>query len=172
MVTVYGADWCEDTQRALRHLRRLGVAYSYENVDRHPRALDRAKALNDGKRQTPTIDVDGTTLVEPRIDELTRALQDRKQVWPQQVDQLNVYNVGDLERVLRVGLGLLAVVTAGRMTSAWRWPLAAWGTFETVSGAVGACPVYSAMGVTSYGGPGDHPGEAERAAWLAPAVPR
>ena len=25
MIIVYGADWCEDTQRSMRHLRRLAV---------------------------------------------------------------------------------------------------------------------------------------------------
>jgi hypothetical protein len=33
MVIVYGADWCEDTQRSLRHLRRLSVAHRYLNTD-------------------------------------------------------------------------------------------------------------------------------------------
>ncbi len=33
MITVYGADWCEDTRRSLRHLRRLGVAHRYVNID-------------------------------------------------------------------------------------------------------------------------------------------
>lgn len=166
MTTVYGADWCEDTQRALRHLRRLGVAYSYENVDRDPEALGRAKALNDGKRRTPTIDVNGATLVEPTIGELTRVLEERHQVGPWQLKQLEVYNVGDLERLLRIGAGLLAVTAAGRMRTAWRWPLAALGLIQTVSGAVGMCPTYTVLGVTSYGGPGDHPREAERRAWL------
>lgn len=172
MIVVYGADWCEDTQRALRHLRRLGVAYRYENVDKDPEALERAKALNDGKRRTPTIDVDGTTLVEPANAELTRVLEERRQVDAAQLHQLEVYNVGDLERVLRIGTGLLAVTAAGRMRTAWRWPLAVWGLMQTVSGAVGVCPTYTALGVTSYGGPGDRPREAERRAWLAPVPGR
>jgi len=172
MITVYGADRCEDTQRALRQLRRLGVAYSYENVDKDPEALEQAKALNEGRRRTPTIDVDGTTLVEPTLGELTRALQERHQVGPQQLNQLDLYNVGDIERLLRVGTGLLAVTAAGRMRSVWRWPLAVWGLLQTVSGAVGSCPVYTVLGVTSYGGPGDRPREAERTAWLAPVPGR
>ena len=28
MIIVYGADWCEDTRRSLRHLRRLGVPHN------------------------------------------------------------------------------------------------------------------------------------------------
>ena len=35
------------------------------------------------------------------------------------------------------------------------------------TGIAGWCPAYSAAGVTSLGGPGDRPEEAERAAWLA-----
>ena len=76
MVIVYGADWCEDTQRSLRHLRRLGVAHRYLNVDEDLSALERARTLNDGTRRTPTIDmgVGGGALVEPENDTLTGAL--------------------------------------------------------------------------------------------------
>ena len=45
MITVYGADWCEDTQRSLRHLRRLSVPHQYINIDEDLDALDRAKSL-------------------------------------------------------------------------------------------------------------------------------
>jgi hypothetical protein len=41
-ITVYGADWCEDTRRSLRHLRRLAVPHRYLNVDEDLDALDRA----------------------------------------------------------------------------------------------------------------------------------
>ena len=36
-----------------------------------------------------------------------------------------------------------------------------------LTGLSGWCPVYHARGVTSLNGPGDHPDEAERTAWLA-----
>jgi glutaredoxin len=170
MVTVYGADWCEDTQRSLRHLRRLGVAYDYVNVDRDPDALERAKAMNAGRRRTPTIDVDGVTLVEPSTRQLTEALEQRHQVQHAQVERrLRFNNVGDLERVLRVAGGTAALLVAARLKGAWKWPLAAWGAFEVASGGLGSCPVYTARGVTSLAGPGDHPREAERRSWLAPA---
>jgi glutaredoxin len=57
MITVYGADWCEDTRRSRRHLRRLGVPHLYLNIDEDLDALDRAKALNLGQRRTPVIDL-------------------------------------------------------------------------------------------------------------------
>lgn len=167
MVTVYGADWCEDTQRSLRHLRRLGLQYVYENVDADPAALERAKALNNGERRTPTIDVDGTTLVEPTIHELTTALEERGVIAAAEAEHLmRVRNVGDLERGMRVAGGAAAVAFALRMKSAWKWPILAWGVFELVSGSAGSCPVYRLTGRTSFAGPGDHPREAERRAWL------
>ena len=33
MLTVYGTDWCEDTRRSLRHLRRLACRIEYMNID-------------------------------------------------------------------------------------------------------------------------------------------
>lgn len=56
MITVYGAEWCEDTRRSLRHLRRLGVAHHFRNVDEDLDALERATTLTGGIRRTPTID--------------------------------------------------------------------------------------------------------------------
>ncbi len=173
MITVYGADWCEDTQRALRHLRRLGVTYSYENVDRDPEALGRAKALNRGERRTPTIDVDGETLVEPTNRELTAALVQRQLISEDEArGRLRYRNVGDLERALRLVGGAAALACAVPMKSRWKWPLAAWGAFEVVTGGIGSCPLYAALGVSSFGGPGDRPFQAERNAWLAPILPK
>ena len=76
MIIVYGADWCEDTRRALRHLRRLGVPHHYQNVDEDLDALAQATALNGGVRRTPTIDLGlgGEPLVEPDNDAITGAL--------------------------------------------------------------------------------------------------
>ena len=50
MITVFGADWCEDTRRSLRHLRRLSVAHRYLNIDEDLAALERALALPGGGR--------------------------------------------------------------------------------------------------------------------------
>ncbi len=171
MVTVYGADWCEDPQRSLRHLRRLGVENTYVNIDRDPAALEHVKLLNAGTRRTPTIDIDGTTLVEPTNHELTVVLEQHGILDEAEAElRLRARNVGDLERGLRVVGGAVAVASALRIKGPWKWPVVAWGAFEMVSGAAGYCPVYSAAGRSSLGGPGDHPREAERSAWLAPAV--
>ena len=113
MIIVYGADWCEDTQRSMRHLRRLGVPYRYINIDEDLDALERAKALNSGRRRTPVIDIDGATLVEPTNDTLTTALVERRHLTVEQTqERVVVQNVGDLgeeagRKNLKVAVGLM-----------------------------------------------------------------
>jgi len=170
VITVYGADWCEDTQRSLRHLRRLGVTHQYINIDEDLDALDRSKALNGGRRRTPTIDLGfgGAPLVEPDNDALTGALVEREMLADDEVsERLAVQNVGDFERVLRTLSGA-AVLLAARLAPRARWPLALLGTLVAGSGLTGWCPIYHAAGVTSLDGPGDRPDEITRTAWLAP----
>jgi mycoredoxin len=169
MITVYGADWCEDTRRSLRHLRRLHVPHRYLNIDEDIDALARAKALNDGRRRTPTIDlgIGGQALVEPDNDTLTGALVEMEMLAQEDArERMALQNVGDIERMARTLAGgvLLAVGAAASRRS--RWPLAVTGAVVALTGITGWCPVYHATGVTSLGGPADRPDEAERRAWL------
>ena len=109
MIIVYGADWCEDTRRALRHLRRLGVPHHFQNVDEDLDALARATALNGGVRRTPTIDLGfgGEPLVEPSNDAITGALVEIEMLTHgDAAERLGVQNVGDLERIGRTVGGL------------------------------------------------------------------
>lgn len=169
MITVYGADWCEDTRRALRHLRRLGIRHHYLNVDEDLAALGAAMALNDGQRCTPTVDlgVGGPPLVEPSNDTLTEALVELEMLTREDVHgRLSLQNVGDLERVVRTGAGAALVVAGAAARTGMRWPLRIFGAIVAVSGVTGWCPAYQAAGVTSLDGPGDRPDEAHRPSWL------
>jgi glutaredoxin len=173
MITVYGADWCEDTRRSLRQLRRLGVPHHYVNIDEDLDALDRAKALNHGKRRTPTIDlgVGGDALVEPDNDTLIGALVELDMLTGEEArDRLSLQNVGDLERVARTAAGLALLGLAAAVPLRAKWPFAVLGTAVTVSGVAGWCPAYHLRGVTSVDGPGDRPDESTRERWLAPHI--
>ena len=176
MITVYGADWCEDTRRSLRQLRRLGVAHSYLNIDEDLDALTRAKDISGGHRRTPTIDLGlgGDALVEPDNDTLTAALVEVDMLTRSDAhDRLSVQNVGDFERVLRTGAGAALVLAGAAAPRGLRWPLRVAGATMALSGITGYCPIYQKAGVTSMDGPGDRPDEARRTTWLAPrpAVP-
>jgi glutaredoxin len=171
MITVYGADWCEDTHRSQRLLRRLHVPYHYINIDEDLDGLERAKALNHGQRRTPTIDVGmgGQPLVEPDNDTLTAALIERQMLTQDEAhERLGLQNVGDVERVARTTAGLALVAVAGAAPRSLRWPLRIAGLITAATGVTGWCPAYHSAGVTSLGGPGDRPDEAERREWIGP----
>ncbi|MCU1330356.1 MAG: glutaredoxin-like protein [Bryobacterales bacterium] len=73
-VTVYGADWCPLTRRALDHLGAIGVPFDYIDVEADPAASEWVKSQNNGKEKKPTIDIDGQILVEPLNSELDSVL--------------------------------------------------------------------------------------------------
>src|SRR3990170_1055679 len=125
MIIVYGADWCEDTRRSLRLLRRLGVGHRYFDIDDDLEALARAKTLNDGHRRTPTIDLGmgGAALVEPDNDTLTGALVEMEMLTQQDAhERLGVQNVGDLERVLRTTASAALALAGSAAPRGARWP--------------------------------------------------
>ncbi|HYO91091.1 MAG TPA: glutaredoxin domain-containing protein [Pyrinomonadaceae bacterium] len=74
-VKVYGADWCGDTQRSLRHLDSLGVAYDYVDVEEDEQASRWVKEQNDGKERKPTIKVGEQVLCVPSDQQLESALR-------------------------------------------------------------------------------------------------
>ena len=76
-VKVYGADWCEDTQRTLKHLRALGVAFKYINIEQDEGARAWVREHNDGKERKPTLDIAGQLLSTPTDHELDSALREK-----------------------------------------------------------------------------------------------
>jgi glutaredoxin len=74
-VKVYGADWCGDTQRSLKHLDELGVAYDYVDVEQDAQASSWVKEQNEGKERKPTIKVGAQVLSVPSNQELESALR-------------------------------------------------------------------------------------------------
>jgi len=73
---VYGADWCEHTQRVLSHLDDLGLTYKYINIEDDERAAAWVRHENDGKEKKPTVDVGGIILLSPSEMALDDALKD------------------------------------------------------------------------------------------------
>jgi glutaredoxin len=75
-ITIYGAQWCEDTRRTRELLDELGVPYEYVDIDEVPEAEVWITRANHGKRVTPTVDLgDGRLLFEPSDAEMEAALE-------------------------------------------------------------------------------------------------
>jgi mycoredoxin len=74
-ITVYATTWCGDCHRAKRVLDRLGVSYTWIDVDQDPGAAAEVIKINRGYRSVPTILFpDGSVLVEPSDPELEAKL--------------------------------------------------------------------------------------------------
>ncbi len=74
-VKVYGADWCEDTKRTLKHLDNLGVAYDYIDIEEDEEAARWVREQNDGKERKPTLKLGERILSVPDDEELESALR-------------------------------------------------------------------------------------------------
>jgi Protein of unknown function (DUF2892) len=170
LIKVFGTDWCSDTRRTLRHLRRLHVPHQYINIDDSLDGLARAKQLTDATRCTPIVDLamGGQALVEPANDTLTGALVELAMLTQDEAcDRLAVQNVGDIERAVRMSAGAALLASVRAMPGRGRWPVAVIGIFGVVTGLTGWCPAYHRAGVSSLDGPGDRPGEAEGNTWIS-----
>ncbi len=77
-IKVYGADWCHMTTDTLAHLERLGVAHEYIDIERDKKAAAWVRAQNHGKERKPTLDINGTILIEPDNEELEETLRELK----------------------------------------------------------------------------------------------
>lgn len=166
-VEVFGADWCTDTARTIRCLRRLQIPFAAIDVDDDLEALREALHLNAGQRRTPVVRVGGRVLVEPSNEALLVALEEARLLAPSTVHALeHGQNVGDLERLLRLAAACAAIASTTRAPWPIRLPIRLAAIGVALTAAVGWCPVYDARGVSSLGGPGDRPDESERDEWF------
>ena len=69
-VTVYGTDWCGDTKRTLRHLKELGIDFTYINIDEDPKAEAKVIAYHNGKRRVPLVEIGDSSLSVPSRSDL------------------------------------------------------------------------------------------------------
>jgi mycoredoxin len=78
-VTVFGADWCKDTDRTLRALKFFSLPYEYINIDLNPMGKEEVQELNNGEVKIPTVVIEGVgtqILSVPSDEELREALME------------------------------------------------------------------------------------------------
>lgn len=74
-ITVYGADWCGDTVRTLRHLDKAGVKYDYIDIEEDKAGEQKVIEFNRGKRRIPLVEIGSKALSVPSAHELDEALR-------------------------------------------------------------------------------------------------
>jgi mycoredoxin len=73
-VVVYGTQWSAATQMVRRLLDRLGVSYTYRDMDADPAAQSQVRWWTGGDASHPTVQIGGDILVEPTTAEVQWAL--------------------------------------------------------------------------------------------------
>jgi mycoredoxin len=73
-VVVYGTSWCAATQMVRRYLDRLGIPYTYRDIEHDLGAASQVRWWSGGYASHPTVQVGGDILVEPSTSELQRVL--------------------------------------------------------------------------------------------------
>lgn len=73
-ITVYGADWCGDTVRTLRHLDSKKIEYRYIDIEEDAAGEKKVIEFNKGKRRIPMVEVASETLAVPSNSELDKVL--------------------------------------------------------------------------------------------------
>ena len=74
-ITIYGAYWCPDCQRAKKFLGEQFIPYNWVDIEQDKQSEEFVVQTNQGKRIIPTIVFkDGSFLVEPSNAELARKL--------------------------------------------------------------------------------------------------
>lgn len=69
-IVVYGTKWCAASQMVRRYLDRLGIPYSYRDMEYDPNAARQVRWWTGGSFTHPTVQIGGQILVEPSLDEL------------------------------------------------------------------------------------------------------
>ena len=76
-IIVYGAEWCAFCHQAMQYFDKLGVKYTYKNVDLDQTALQDAVSKS-GQMGIPVIDMDNEIIIgfnRARIDAVLKEKQ-------------------------------------------------------------------------------------------------
>ncbi|OZG65212.1 NrdH-redoxin [Bifidobacterium hapali] len=75
-IDVYGADWCGDCKRAKDTFNRLGVAFTWHNIETEDGAADRAVEISGQKHIPVVLYSDGAFQVEPSATDIEGKLKE------------------------------------------------------------------------------------------------
>lgn len=75
-ITMFGADWCRDCRRTKAQLDKLGVEYTYIDLEADPDAANVAREIS-GRTNIPVVVYpDATHHVEPSNDDVESKLRE------------------------------------------------------------------------------------------------
>ena len=76
-LTIFGRRWCGISQMIRRYLDRAGIPYEYVDLDQDSRAEEQLQWITGGRPRTPMVRLGDEWLVQPSVQQLSRALAQR-----------------------------------------------------------------------------------------------
>ncbi len=73
-IRMYTTSWCGDSFRAKSFLERHGIAFEEIDIEKHEDAVQTVVRANNGRRRTPTFEIEGQFYSNPPITELARLI--------------------------------------------------------------------------------------------------
>lgn len=80
-ITIYGARWCKNTQAIIQYLRDQNIPYTLLEIDDDEKGKEYSRVvmeINQGKRITPTLVINGENYANPSQKELASVLENRE----------------------------------------------------------------------------------------------
>jgi mycoredoxin len=73
-IIVYTTSWCGDCHRLTRQMDEKQIPYEERDIEKSPADFGIMMGYTNGKRVIPTVDIDGTILINPRFSQIEEAL--------------------------------------------------------------------------------------------------
>lgn len=73
-ITLYGAGWCSDSERVRNYLNEHQIRYNYVNVEIDRNSAEVLEGMNQGKKITPTLVINGTPFANPSTEYIASML--------------------------------------------------------------------------------------------------
>lgn len=80
-ITIYGAQWCKNTQATIQYLQDQNIPYTLLEIDDDEKGKEYSRVvmeINQGKRITPTLVINGENYANPSQKELASVLENRE----------------------------------------------------------------------------------------------
>lgn len=79
-ISIYGASWCKDSQRAMKQLEQENISYTFLAIDDQEKGKEYTQKvieINNGKRITPTLVIDDENYPNPSNNEMIAIIENR-----------------------------------------------------------------------------------------------
>jgi mycoredoxin len=75
-IIMYTTSWCGDCRNLKNALKDRNIAYEERDIEQSEADYKTMMGYTNGKRVIPTVDIEGKILINPRINDLEKALAD------------------------------------------------------------------------------------------------